>query len=277
MAGVKFANGTIIKFDTLDAFVNHPDYDNIVHIDCGFNEHVTKLPELPKSLVKLYCNKTSITELPTLPKTLKVLCCDDCNLLHLPELHEGLEKLMCNKTGLLILPFIPSTLKVLSIRLNELPQMPKLKSTSLELIDCCCNNLTSLLQKGDSFPDTLKALYCSENNLTELPKLPKDLKILWCSHNKLIDLGNINDFPQTLEVFSCATNELKQDQEDSFTKKVEIYASTLNKLYECLCEEESEQIFDDFSDGLHEDGSHEDLSGEEEEEEYSDNEEFLKT
>ena len=45
-----------------------------------WNNQLTSLPELPKSLEYLYCDHNQLTSLPVLPKSLKRLYCRDNNL-----------------------------------------------------------------------------------------------------------------------------------------------------------------------------------------------------
>ncbi len=48
-------------------------------------------------------------------------------------------------------------------------------------LDCDDNQLTELPE----LPKNLTELFCYDNQLTELPELPKGLERLYCSHNKL--------------------------------------------------------------------------------------------
>ena len=54
-------------------------------------------------------------------------------------------------------------------------------------------------------PNTLKVLYCSHNELTELINLPNTLDELWCMNNKLTELNNL---PNTLITLYCSNNPL---------------------------------------------------------------------
>ena len=51
----------------------------------------------------------------------------------------------------------------------------------------------------------LKELYCSYNELSSLPTLPKNLKILDISYNRLSSLPTL---PENLEKLNCSKNQL---------------------------------------------------------------------
>ena len=55
-------------------------------------------------------------------------------------------------------------------------------------------------------PDNATEYWCFNNNLSELPELPKSLKILSCSNNTLTLLPEL---PQSLELLSCNDNNIK--------------------------------------------------------------------
>ena len=57
-----------------------------------------------------------------------------------------------------------------------------------------------------SYHKHLKYLYCGNDNLTKLPKLPQTLKILCCRYNKLNELPEL---PQILIELYCYNNNIK--------------------------------------------------------------------
>jgi len=73
--------------------------------------------------------------------------------------------------------------------------------SNIKLLDCSNNQLTQLPQ----LPKNLKYLYCSSNQLTELPLLPPNLKILDCIYNKLTQLPKLTS---NLTNLSCSNNKL---------------------------------------------------------------------
>jgi Leucine-rich repeat (LRR) protein len=81
---------------TYTSFDIIPKYDNIVYIECIYC-HLSKLPELPNSLLKLSCGNNQLTSLPELPKSLKELYCRYNKLTELPELPNTLQYLSCSK------------------------------------------------------------------------------------------------------------------------------------------------------------------------------------
>lgn len=82
---------------------------------------------------------------------------------------------------------------------DSLPNLDRF--TQLELLDCCCNNLTEL----PPLPRSLKELHCTSNKLTSLPVLPLLLRDLRCGNNSLTSLPTL---PFSLEVLWCFNNEL---------------------------------------------------------------------
>jgi Leucine-rich repeat (LRR) protein len=61
----------------------------------------------------------------------------------------------------------------------------------------------------NKLPDSLRILYCYNNELKELPNyLPNSLQILWCDNNELKELAN--NLPNSLQILWCDNNELKE-------------------------------------------------------------------
>ena len=85
------------------------------------NKNLTELPELPDTLVTLYCGDNQLIELPDLPDTLEYLYCSKNNLTSLPELPETLKELYCSNNKLTELPELPKSLKILFCSNNNLP------------------------------------------------------------------------------------------------------------------------------------------------------------
>ena len=131
------------------------------------NMGLTRLPELPRGVKVLLCDRNYLTELPVLPRGLKVLVCDHNQLTSLPTLPEGLEDLHCAFNQIIFLPRLPSTLKRLICNNNQLLLLPSLPA-SLEVLICYNNQLSVL----PTLPVGLKKLECYNNNLTTLPDLP---------------------------------------------------------------------------------------------------------
>ena len=133
---------------------NLKNYTKLEVFKC-YNHNLTELPNLPNSLIELYCSTNELTELPDLPNSLIYLECYYNNLTELPILPNTLIYLNCHHNNL-----------------TELPNLPNL----LEHLNCSYNNLTELL----NLPNLLKFLMCNNNNLTELPNLPNSLTWLYC-------------------------------------------------------------------------------------------------
>jgi Leucine-rich repeat (LRR) protein len=95
---------------------------------------LTELPQLPSTLVRLYCRGNQLTSLPQLgsegtPSTLVHLYCGGNQLTSLPQLgSEGkpsmLMELYCNNNQLTELPQLPSTLVYLECGDNPIQYPP---------------------------------------------------------------------------------------------------------------------------------------------------------
>ena len=96
------------------------EYISLKYLYC-FNNNLTSLPELPKSLEILDCNNNKLTKLPELPNTLTTLYCDNNYLTSLPELPNTLEFLLCYNNNLTSLPELPKSLTTLICENNNLP------------------------------------------------------------------------------------------------------------------------------------------------------------
>jgi len=134
-------------------------FTNLIELNCSEN-HLSSLPELPKSLADLNCRSNQLTSLPTLPESLLFLHCGDNQLTFLPALPKNLESLRCYGNQLASLPSLPKSLAELLCKDNRLTILP------------------SLLEN-------LKIVYCNNNHLNSLPELPKSLIALECSNNQI--------------------------------------------------------------------------------------------
>jgi len=85
------------------------------------NQGLTSLPELPESLVALFCFNNKLSELPELPESLEILECYNNQLSELPELPDSLKELYCDHNRLRSLPELPDSLKRLDCENNRLP------------------------------------------------------------------------------------------------------------------------------------------------------------
>ena len=132
----------VIEYESFEELMRETNYNNIVYLNC-FDNKLTSLPELPKSLKVLYCFSNKLTNLPELPKGLEVLKCFNNKLTKLPELPKSLETLSCHHNKLTNLPELPKSLKELDCSNNKLKVLPELPNTLKELI-CYSNKITSL-------------------------------------------------------------------------------------------------------------------------------------
>jgi Leucine-rich repeat (LRR) protein len=61
----------------------------------------------------------------------------------------------------------------------------------------------------------LQILYCGDNQIKKLYKLPDKLKVLCCIHNKIQEL---DDLPNELNNLICCHNEIKKPK--WFTRRI---------------------------------------------------------
>ena len=96
------------------------------------------LPDLPKTLITLYCGGNQLQSLPNLPENLIELACYNNQLITLSELPESMEHLNCSNNQLTSLPELPETLTRFFCSNNQLTSLPNLPENLIEL--ACYNN-----------------------------------------------------------------------------------------------------------------------------------------
>ena len=138
-------------------------YTNLKRFICSnYRFKSSKLPELPNSLIELYCSRCNLKELPkNLPISLENIYCSLNRITKLPkELPNGLILLDCSNNFLKNLPKLPNSLKNLDCCNNSLKELPKiLPDTLFSLL--CINNYLNDLDNFPDLPDTLTTLLCS--------------------------------------------------------------------------------------------------------------------
>ena len=102
---------------------------------------------------------------------------------------------------------IPDNISIIG-KINEL--IIRYKYDKLDLFKLECNIIKYVNQEGKStknhiLPNSLKDLYCRDNQLTSLPKLPNSLEGLHCQNNRLTSLPNL---PNSLQNLYCSYNQL---------------------------------------------------------------------
>ena len=122
---------------------NLKNYTKLKKFKCSIC-NLTKLLELPNSLIKLDCSFNNLTELPVLPNSLIHLWCQGNKLIKLPKLPNKLTHLYCNN----------------NYNLTELPELPY----SLINLECYNNNLTEL----PDFINPFTKVWSYNNDLTYL-------------------------------------------------------------------------------------------------------------
>lgn len=171
---------------------------SLKRLNASGNQLLTSLPELPTSLVSLYCLSNKLTSLPELPAGLKSLYCATNQITSIPTLPAGLENIYCPDNRLSGLPTLPTSLTSLTCGQNPLTSLPSLPN-NLAGLSCRGNSLTSLPE----LPSSLKSLDCSYGQLTSLPEFPDGLG-LNCSYNKLMSLPKLDG----LTFLNCSNNQI---------------------------------------------------------------------
>ena len=96
---------------------------------------------------------------------------------------------------------LPDDLNEIDVSNKNLDYLPDLsRFKKLKILYCSSNNLTSL----PVLPKNLKELYCGYNKLSSLPILPKKLERLDCEYNNLTSLPVL---PKNLKSLYCFNNE----------------------------------------------------------------------
>jgi len=96
---------------------------------------------------------------------------------------------------------IPSKLEYISIQYCELYHIGDLPK-NITYFNCNSNNIKVLPNMKDT---KIQNLYCSSNQLRQLPPLPNTVEYLFCYQNKIRFLPKL---PKNLEYLSCNSNRL---------------------------------------------------------------------
>lgn len=221
---------------SLDKLYNIGDYNNIKSIEVWGNENtefcesfkfpsnlkifkcyvdinmnIDKFPKLPDTLEELEFENNGLIRLPKLPPNLKILIAHHNRVWFPPELPNSLVKLDLSYNGLISLVYdedgynkrLPDNLEELIVDGSSsnvgysyiLPS--KLKYMSI--VSCDLYGFCYIL------PDSLLEFDCSNNYITELPKLPPNLRVLKCSNNSI---KKIPKLPSKLEKIDACDNAL---------------------------------------------------------------------
>jgi Leucine-rich repeat (LRR) protein len=203
---------------------------NLVRLYVNNNKGITRLPELPNTLVTLKCRGNKLTSLPELPMTLMHLDCSHNNITKLPELPLFLDNLNCEYNQIETLSVLNNRLHILICNENKIKNIPGIENClNLKELHCNGNPITTLpslrrhyslkfidcseteMHELPELPKTLENLNCSESRLTSLPKLPKNLKQLDCSENKITRLPKL---PKKLKKLNANCNNISSVEYD---------------------------------------------------------------
>jgi len=108
----------------------------------------------------------------------------------------------------------------INIKKKNIRSLPSiLQFTNLKRLFCYDNEIRFLPQ----LPDSLEYIDCNNNNLIELPRLPKNLKMLLCYSN---DIKVLPELPENLEILICGDNSLVQlPKLPNTLKELDIYSN----------------------------------------------------
>ena len=101
----------------IETYLNSlPDDILTLNVNMSYDKCITSLPDLTRfqNLQSLNCHNTKITSLPNLPKSLKKIYCALNKFTYLPNLTciENLEELYCYNNNLTSLPNLPQNIKI---------------------------------------------------------------------------------------------------------------------------------------------------------------------
>jgi len=153
------------------------------------NEAWQTFMPFPENLQDVNCVGNKFTEIPEFPFHLEGLNCEKNLLKRLPPLN-NLIQLYCGKN-----------------LIEEFPEDFVLPPHSL-LVFACDNNL---LKKIPQLSNTaITRLYCSDNQIEELPDLPPNIKEIHCKSNFLKKIPTIPLTPNLFEYLVCDGNQIEE-------------------------------------------------------------------
>lgn len=178
---IYFQPGEPVFYESFIEIISLEKYDSIKYIICR-HCNLLNLPPLPRMLVGLFCEDNYLTELPELPFRLKELRCCKNQLESLPKLPYHLEELYCSY--------------------NNLKELPDLVFNDYDKFGILTGNENKYEEGG-----SIRKLWCENNKITTLPKLPFTLHILNCSNNCLTEFPEL---PQNINSLDISYNKLKK-------------------------------------------------------------------
>lgn len=180
------------RFDSIA--LNFSRFENLVALSCNEISNLTRLIDLPESLLELDCSCTGIRDLDELPSELRVLTCSCTNITEIDNLPRNLKSLICSHNDIEWLDHLPNNLRMLDCSSNQLQELCHLPAGLLHL-KCQKNNIALI----DNIPSNLSLMDVSGNPIIHLRNLPESLTFFYCRDcNRLAHIGNIPFELQTL-------------------------------------------------------------------------------
>jgi hypothetical protein len=103
-----------ISSETITGSLDFSRFTHVKFLNCC-NNQITKLTNLPNTLIKLNCSKNKIQKLNKLPNSLENLNCSQNEIEKLDKLPSSLIELSCEANLLTELDNLPSSLKIFQL------------------------------------------------------------------------------------------------------------------------------------------------------------------
>lgn len=174
------------QFETIEEMVASDMYDEIDEIifdTC----YLSKLPRLPKNLVKLNCYHNFLTELPPLPPTLQHLDIHDNKFVKLTDLPPNLKILICNDNKLESICTLPRDVHNFICYNNNLKKLPKIKPGGNCQRGACTGYYQPEVNQVPCIHRKLSFVMAGSNPLESLPNDYQ--KCMRCGNEELAEWG----------------------------------------------------------------------------------------
>lgn len=189
MIKMSFVDSTIHTYElcnySLAVMPDFSEYDNLTELNMSHNSFCTidpvKLPPYLMKLILIKNNLNSTINHKVILSTITMLCLDE----NLIDVFDGREL---------------RNLKQLSIKNNDLREF--IFPPNISMLYISGNKITNL----DDFPASLRAIDCSHNQLSQLPKINIGLTELLCNLNIIEELP---DLPDSIMALDASDNLLR--------------------------------------------------------------------
>lgn len=167
---------------------------NLQMLDISHN-NLTEIPELPKSLKKIYANNNKINKIADAEMPALEYAIFSCNELEsLPKFTNHVSPSLFfshNKIKLITLDMMIRPVEQLNLSDNEITEIPVelFKMPRLRILNLDSNQITEIPEEIGA--SNISSLLISQNPIKKLPKLPKSLDSLFASYCEIEDVSEI--------------------------------------------------------------------------------------